>query len=207
VATIASLGMPDAPVRRRPVVAILSTGDEVVPPGQPLGPGQIYSSNNLALAGLVRAAGGVPRDHGNAPDDLDGLVERLRACLDADVVVTTGGVSVGAYDFVKEAYQILGAEMDRNYGAFLRFNWFVDFVQADRTTSRRTELSDAARFRGNPLLGGIVGAHFRVLDAYLDGSWDIGERYFNETLGEATPEPPPLDAGPQPSPAGSSSQP
>jgi len=112
VGLIASLGMPTVAVRRKPVVAILSTGDEVIAPGQPLGPGQIYSSNNFALAGLVLEAGGVPRDMGNAPDDLDGLIEHLRACLDADVVMTTGGVSVGIYDFVKEAYEALGAEMD-----------------------------------------------------------------------------------------------
>jgi len=112
VGLVASLGMPTVEVRLRPVVAILSTGDEVVAPGRPLGAGQIYSSNNYALAGLVHEAGGIPRDMGNAPDDLDGLIAHLRACLDADVVVTTGGVSVGVYDHVKEAYGALGASMD-----------------------------------------------------------------------------------------------
>jgi len=112
VGLLASLGCPDVEVIRRPSVAILSTGDEVVAPGQPLGPGQIYSSNNYALAGLVHEAGGLPRDMGNAPDALEGLIDQLRACLDADMVVTTGGVSVGLYDYVKEAYRALGAEMD-----------------------------------------------------------------------------------------------
>ncbi len=113
VGMIASLGFSEVAVRRRPVVAILSTGDEVVVPGQPLGPGQIYSSNNYTLAGLVRQAGGIPRDHGNAPDDLEGLLACLRTAVqDADVVLTTGGVSVGAFDFVKEAHAALGAELD-----------------------------------------------------------------------------------------------
>ena len=112
VGLLASLGMPTVAVRRRPVVALLSTGDEVVPPGEPLGPGQIYASNSFALAGLVREAGGIPRDMGNAPDALAGLTAKLEACLDADIVVTTGGVSVGVYDYVKEAYAALGAHMD-----------------------------------------------------------------------------------------------
>jgi molybdopterin molybdotransferase len=109
---LASLGMAEVPVVRRPVVAILSTGDEIVQPGQPLGPGQIYSSNNVCLAGLVLEAGGIPRDLGNAPDNLDATLAHLEHALDADVVLTTGGVSVGEFDFVKEAYARLGVAMD-----------------------------------------------------------------------------------------------
>jgi molybdopterin molybdotransferase len=112
VGMVASLGLATVPVVRRPVVAILSTGDEVVMPGLPLGPGQIYSSNNHTLTGMVMAAGGVPLDLGNAPDNLDALVERLTSALDADVVLTTGGVSVGAFDFVKDAYAALGVDID-----------------------------------------------------------------------------------------------
>lgn len=113
VGMAASLGFAEVPVRRRPVVSVLSTGDEVVLPGNPLGPGQIYSSNNYALCGLVEEAGGVPRDQGNAGDDLESLVQALRAAAEgADAVCTTGGVSVGAFDYVKEAHAELGAEMD-----------------------------------------------------------------------------------------------
>lgn len=113
VGLIASLGLSTVEVRRRPVVAILSTGDEVVQPGQPLKIGQIYSSNNHTLVGLVREAGAIAVDHGNAPDEPAALVEALRACLQgADAVITTGGVSVGAYDFVKESFAAVGAEMD-----------------------------------------------------------------------------------------------
>lgn len=109
---VASLGMATVPVRRRPVVAVLSTGDEVVPPGQPLGPGQIWSSNNSALVGLLHEAGAHAVDHGNAPDDPRILRTMLEACLEADAVLTTGGVSVGAYDHVKDVYAELGIAVD-----------------------------------------------------------------------------------------------
>lgn len=113
VGLVASLGLSRVPVRRRPVVAVLSTGDEVVPPGCPLGPGQIWSSNNASLVGLVREAGAVAVDHGIAPDDPAALRAALGACLrDADAVLTTGGVSVGAYDHVKEVMADLGVAMD-----------------------------------------------------------------------------------------------
>lgn len=104
VGLLASLGLTEVQVGARPRVAILSTGDEVIPPGQPLGPGQIYSSNNHALVGLAAAAGAIPVDLGNCPDDPAALRRRFAEAAEvADVVVTTGGVSVGDFDFVKEA--------------------------------------------------------------------------------------------------------
>jgi molybdopterin molybdotransferase len=114
VGLAASLGIAELPVAKRPVVAILSTGDEVVPPGQELQPGQIYSSNNAAIAGLVLAAGAVPKDMGIAKDSLEATIAGLRACLEAgaDVVVTTGGVSVGAFDYVKDAFAAVGGAID-----------------------------------------------------------------------------------------------
>ncbi|TNE85452.1 MAG: molybdopterin molybdenumtransferase MoeA [Deltaproteobacteria bacterium] len=111
VGLVASLGVPSLLVSRRPVVAILSTGDEVVPPGRPLKPGQIYSSNNATLAGLVHEAGGVPLDLGNAVDDLDALRTRLGyAVHEGHLVVTTGGVSVGTYDLVKQVFEELAGD-------------------------------------------------------------------------------------------------
>jgi molybdopterin molybdotransferase len=113
VGAVSSLGIRSLEVRRRPVVAVLSTGDEVVPPGQPLRPGQIWSSNNASLSGHVIEAGGSPLDLGIVGDRLDDVVTALRSAVDqADVVLTTGGVSVGAYDVVKEAYAAIGAGMD-----------------------------------------------------------------------------------------------
>ncbi len=110
---LGSVGRTTVRVARRPVVTILSTGDEVIRPGTPLRPGQIWSSNHLSLAGWTRLAGGVPVDGGVAPDDLDRTVEALRAAVaGADAVLTTGGVSVGHFDVVKEAFGVLGAAVD-----------------------------------------------------------------------------------------------
>lgn len=108
----ASLGFASLDVHRRPRVAILGTGDELVQPGTPLGAGQIYASNSWALAGLIRQAGATPLDMGTVGDSLKATVAALRGCLDADVVITTGGVSVGEHDFVKAAFVELGAPMD-----------------------------------------------------------------------------------------------
>lgn len=106
---VASLGHSQITVRRRPRVAILSTGDEVAEPGQPRKPGQIYDSNRFSLLGLVEAAGGEPFDLGIAPDIRGELRTRL---LDAsragEIVLTSGGVSVGAYDLVKEVLGEIG---------------------------------------------------------------------------------------------------
>ena len=109
----ASLGRARLQVSRRPVVAILATGDEVVPPGQPPGPGQIWSSNSAALAGLVREAGGIPLDCGVAPDTLEGTRAAFQRALaaDPDLILSTGGVSVGDFDVVKEAMADEGATM------------------------------------------------------------------------------------------------
>ncbi|HJN73055.1 MAG TPA: gephyrin-like molybdotransferase Glp [Myxococcota bacterium] len=102
VGLISSLGLPSVLVAQKPRVAILSTGDEVVETGWPLQPGQIYSSNTITLMGQVLAAGAVPIHCGIAPDDPEGLREALESCLRADLVLTTGGVSVGDFDHVKD---------------------------------------------------------------------------------------------------------
>lgn len=102
VGVLSSLGLPVVSVYRRPVVAILSTGDEVVDPGQPLVPGQIYDSNAYTLSAMVMDNGGVPRRLGIARDTVESLTTRIRDGLDADLLVTSAGVSRGDYDVVKD---------------------------------------------------------------------------------------------------------
>ncbi len=102
IGVLASLGMVTVRVHRRPIVAILSTGDEVKDPGSPLKPGQIYDSNAYSISAMVAANGGIPRRLGIAQDTVDALTAKLRAGLDADLLVTSAGVSRGDYDVVKD---------------------------------------------------------------------------------------------------------
>ena len=102
VGVLASLGRSTAMVIRRPVVAILATGDELVDISQPLPQGKIYNSNTYSLAALVMRYGGIPRILGIALDNEDSVVAGLRHGLDADILLTIGGVSMGDYDVVKD---------------------------------------------------------------------------------------------------------
>ena len=102
VGVFASLGRSTVSVIRRPVVAIVATGNELVEVGQPLPAGKIYNSNSYSVAALVRRYGGIPRVLGIALDSKESLVAAIRAGLDADMLITSGGVSVGDYDIVKD---------------------------------------------------------------------------------------------------------
>jgi len=105
----ASLGLAQLLVRQRPRVAIFSTGDEVAEPGGERKPAQIYDSNRYALRGLVEAAGALATDCGIVPDRFDDLHARLKsAATSHDVVLTSGGVSVGDYDLVKPVLEEAG---------------------------------------------------------------------------------------------------
>ena len=108
----AAMGHGTIAVRRRPVVAILATGDELVPPGVSPGPDQIIASNSFGLAALAAAAGAEPRLLGIAADTHAALAERLAAAEGADVLVTTGGASVGDHDLVAPALKKRGMELD-----------------------------------------------------------------------------------------------
>jgi molybdopterin molybdotransferase len=106
---IASLGMPEILVRRRPRVAFFSTGDELRSVGQVLGQGEIYDSNRYTLYGMLARLGVEVLDMGLVRDDPDLLEAALcRAASDADMVITSGGVSVGQADYVREVLTRIG---------------------------------------------------------------------------------------------------
>jgi molybdopterin molybdotransferase len=109
----ASMNYPLLPVRRRPKVALLATGDELVMPGETLGPGQIVYSNGYALRALARAEGADVIDLGIAADTLDATTSGIRRARDvgADILITTGGASVGDHDLVKRSLDAEGVAM------------------------------------------------------------------------------------------------
>jgi molybdopterin molybdotransferase len=109
--TLASARRAQVAVTRRPVVAILSTGDELRDADQPLDPGAIADSNSYALAALVREAGGEPRVLPIVRDDKALLAAAIADARTADLIVSTGGVSVGEHDHVKAVLADLGAEL------------------------------------------------------------------------------------------------
>ncbi len=112
VGLVAAMNYPWVQVRRRPRVAILATGDEVVMPGEPLGPSQIVSSNGLALAAFVRACGGEPVQLGIAPDKEEQLAALAAGAKGADLLLTAGGASVGEHDLVQKVLGEQGLELD-----------------------------------------------------------------------------------------------
>ncbi len=107
-----AMNHPWIKVRRRPRVAILATGDEIVMPGEPRGAQQIFSSNGLALGAFLRRAGAEPIDLGIAPDDRTRLQQLIAGAAGADLLVTTGGASVGDHDLVQSALGEQGMELD-----------------------------------------------------------------------------------------------
>jgi molybdopterin molybdotransferase len=106
----ASVGIKELPVYRKVRLGLFFTGDELVMPGDPLPPGRIYNSNRFTLNGLAAAFGCEVRDYGIVPDKLDATREVLRrAAVENDIIVTSGGVSVGDEDHVKPAVEAEGS--------------------------------------------------------------------------------------------------
>ncbi|MFE9624433.1 gephyrin-like molybdotransferase Glp [Streptomyces sp. NPDC006527] len=121
IALLAAIGRGTVRVRPRPRVVVLSTGSELVPPGEELRSGQIYDSNSFALTAAARDAGAIAYRVGAVADDADTLRSTIEDQLvRADLVVTTGGVSVGAYDVVKEALAHVGDEDEAGSGIEFR---------------------------------------------------------------------------------------
>ncbi len=102
IGVLASLGFAVIPVIRRPVIAILATGDELINPSKPLTPGKIYDSNSYSMAAQVRRYGGIPLLLGIAQDNLEDLTRKIQQGMNADMVITSAGVSRGDYDIVKD---------------------------------------------------------------------------------------------------------
>lgn len=107
---LAGFGKALLPVYRKPIVAILSTGDELVEVGRTPGPGEIVNSNTLSLAAAVLECGAIPRIIGIARDNRDSHLEKMREGLQADVLITSAGVSAGDCDYVRDILTELGAE-------------------------------------------------------------------------------------------------
>ena len=136
IGLVAAMNRPWLFVRRRPRVGILSTGDEIVMPGDPIGPHQIVSSNSLALAAIVAGCGGIAVSVGNAPDNPEALRRIAAATRGVDLLVTTGGASVGEHDLVREALAVDGFDLDF---------WQI--------AMRPGKPLMVGRYRGTPMLG------------------------------------------------------
>jgi molybdopterin molybdotransferase len=136
IALLAAMNVPEVTVHRRPTVAILSTGDELVPPGADPGPDQIVASNGAGLAALADEAGARPRILPIARDDIDHLDACLRLGDGADLIVTTGGASVGDHDLLARDGVRLGIDL-----AFYK------------VAMRPGKPLMAGRLRGTPMLG------------------------------------------------------
>jgi len=112
VGLLSAMNLPWLSVHRRPRVAILSTGDEIVLPGEPIGENQLVSANGPALSALVRVAGGEPLQLGIAGDSTEELGASADGALGTDLLLTTGGASVGAHDLVQDVLVAKGLTLD-----------------------------------------------------------------------------------------------
>lgn len=148
---LASFGYRTAPVFRRPKVAILSTGDELVEPGEDIGTGQIFNSNDYSIAAAVKQLGGEPVLLGIARDDRQSLTEKIAAGLEEDVLITTAGVSMGDHDLVCDVLEALQVER--------RF-WKVDIKPGRPTAFGLKNGKPVFSLPGNPVSSMITFEQF-----------------------------------------------
>lgn len=176
----AAMNRPWLMVRRRPRVAILATGDEIVMPGEPLGPAQIASSNSLALGAFVSACGGVPVQLGIAPDDREALGRMAAGAIGMDLLLTTGGASVGEHDLVQE---VLGAQ-----GFTLDF-WKIAMRPGKPLIFGRIGPTPVLGLPGNPVSGIVCATLFlRPAMAAMQGETTAPEPPETARLAVALPE-------------------
>ncbi len=181
IALAAAMNHARVPVHRRPRVAVVSTGDELVPAGSAPAPAQIVSSNGLTLAAMARAEGAEARDLGIVPDRLEATVAAVRAARDwgADILVTAGGASVGDHDLVQQA---LRAE-----GLALAF-WKVALRPGKPLMSGRLGPMRVIGVPGNPVSSFVCGLLFMVpLIRRLSGRQDVGHALASARLGRDLP--------------------
>jgi molybdopterin molybdotransferase len=168
-------------VHRRPRVAVLATGDELVAPGTPPAPGQIVSSNSFALIAIGNHEGAEMLDLGVVPDRLDATIAAVRHAKEAaaDVLVTTGGASVGDYDFVRQAFV--------SEGMGLSF-WNVAMRPGKPLMYGRLDGTSVLGLPGNPVSSFVCAALFLVpLLRQLAGRKDISLPTARAVLGSALP--------------------
>jgi molybdopterin molybdotransferase len=178
----AAMNYPKLNVHRRPKVAVLGTGDELVPPGSALKPGQIVYSNGFALMALVRSEGAEAIDLGVVGDRVEDIVAAIRQArdADADVLVTTGGASVGDHDLVQKA---LAAE-----GLSLSF-WRIALRPGRPTMHGRLGAMQVLGLPGNPVSSYVCAFLFLVpLIRTLAGRQDIELATSEAKLGRDMPE-------------------
>jgi molybdopterin molybdotransferase len=182
LALVASMNYPAVPVHRRPKVALFATGDELVPPGTTPGPGQIVYSNGFSLIALMRAEGAEVADLGIVRDRLDDTVAAVRRAREAnaDVLVTTGGASVGDYDLVQGA---LKAE-----GMALSF-WRIAMRPGRPLMHGRLGTTQVLGLPGNPVSSYVCALLFVVpLLRKLAGRTDLETETEPALLGRNLPE-------------------
>ena len=173
----AGMNYPDLPVRRRPKVAVLATGDELVLPGTTPAPGQIVLSNGYALRALAASEGAEAIDLGIAADTMDATTAAIRRARDsgADILVTTGGASVGDHDLVKRGLEAEGVAM-----AF----WRIALRPGKPMMHGRLGAMRVIGLPGNPVSSYICAFLFMVpLIRALSGRDDIHHRMERAVLG------------------------
>ncbi|HEY8008705.1 MAG TPA: gephyrin-like molybdotransferase Glp [Methylocella sp.] len=168
IALAAAMNFAKVVVTKRPRVAILATGDELVRPGETIGPDQIIASNSFSVAALIEAAGGEPLDLGIAKDELRALEDGIAVARDAgaDLLVTLGGASVGDHDLVKPALAKQGMEL--NF-------WKIAMRPGKPVIHGRLGPMSILGLPGNPVATFVAGLVFLVpLVRALSGDPDAG---------------------------------
>jgi molybdopterin molybdotransferase len=181
VALAGAMNHATVPVHRRPRMAVLATGDELVVPGTPPAPGKIVSSNSLALMAIGNREGAETIDLGIAPDRLDATIAAVRRAraAGADVLVTTGGASVGDYDFVLQAFA--------SEGMALAF-WKVAMRPGKPLMHGRLDGMRVLGLPGNPVSSFVCATLFLVpLLRRLAGRTDISPPAARAVLGCTLP--------------------